>query len=156
MAMNVIFHLPNEMPTKFHPKIPIVFGTYNQIFYSVKSYRTDESIRHYLPDVRECYFEGERNLKFFKTYSKAHCEVECMANLTLEACNCSIFWMPRSNSTKICGLSEFTCSTRFASRLNEKEKEKCGCYPPCNNIKYEIDIIPGSIHPLLILLNPRR
>jgi hypothetical protein len=51
---------------------------------------------------RQCYFAGERHLKFFKLYTKANCELECMTNLTLRYCNCSAFYMPRK------WFSEFT------------------------------------------------
>ncbi len=43
---------------------------------------------------RQCYFDGERQLKFFQIYTKANCELECLTNLTLRYCNCSAFFMP--------------------------------------------------------------
>jgi hypothetical protein len=46
---------------------------------------------------RQCYFAGERQLKFFKIYTKSNCELECMTNLTLRYCNCSAFYMPRKS-----------------------------------------------------------
>jgi hypothetical protein len=43
---------------------------------------------------RQCYIAGERQLKFFKIYTKSNCELECLTNLTLRYCNCSAFFMP--------------------------------------------------------------
>jgi amiloride-sensitive sodium channel len=43
---------------------------------------------------RQCYFQNERHLKFFRIYTKANCEMECLTNLTLRYCNCSRFYMP--------------------------------------------------------------
>jgi acid-sensing ion channel, other len=37
----------------------------------------------YAPDRRQCYFNDERNLKFFKVYTQSNCELECLANYTL-------------------------------------------------------------------------
>lgn len=46
------------------------------------------------PEERKCYFEGERQLDFFKIYTKANCEVECLAKQTVEKCGCALYWMP--------------------------------------------------------------
>jgi amiloride-sensitive sodium channel len=40
---------------------------------------------------RQCYFDGERQLKFFQIYTKANCELECLTNSTMRYCNCSAF-----------------------------------------------------------------
>lgn len=46
---------------------------------------------------RQCYFDEERHLKFFKVYSETNCELECIANYTLSICGCVKFSMPRKN-----------------------------------------------------------
>lgn len=38
---------------------------------------TDNDLRSFDPDERKCYFEDERKLKYFKTYTKNNCEMEC-------------------------------------------------------------------------------
>ncbi len=43
---------------------------------------------------RQCYFDGERQLKFFQIYTKANCKLECLTNMTLRYCRCSAFFMP--------------------------------------------------------------
>jgi hypothetical protein len=41
--------------------------------------QTDDDLRSFDPDERKCYFEGERNLTYFKVYTKKNCESECLS-----------------------------------------------------------------------------
>lgn len=61
---------------------------------------SDDLKSSHKPEERKCYFEGERQLDFFKTYSKGNCEVECLAKQTVEKCGCALYWMP-GNKTAI-------------------------------------------------------
>ena len=94
-----------------------------------KSHKTDESLRGIDPDQRKCYFEGERSLKFFKSYTKAHCEWECKANTTLKSCGCVKYSMPRDKRTKVCSLSQLDCVVKTPSG-------QCNCLQPCIDVKY--------------------
>lgn len=146
----VVFHLPSEMPTVFHPFIPINYGSISTIFIKARSHRTDEALRTYSPEVRKCYFDGERKLKFFKFYSKSHCELECAANASIKLCGCVQFWYPRNKTTRICKFSEFDCVNNFRVRyISEKIFSDCKCYPACNDIKYEIQHYPARYRRLI-------
>jgi hypothetical protein len=68
---------------------------------------------------RQCYFSRERELKFFKIYTKANCELECLANLTLRYCNCSLFYTP-SEFTVAKSQFKFTIKLKF---LRNKRNE---------------------------------
>lgn len=76
-------HKPNEIPTPFHESIYLNYEEYLEIKVFPKSFTTDEGLQRFPPFSRKCYFEGERKLKFFRTYSKALCEWECKANLVV-------------------------------------------------------------------------
>ena len=141
-SMFVILHLPNEMPTEYHKFVPISYGSKTSILLTGKSHRTDDALRDYSPDVRQCYFEGEKKLKFFKAYSKAHCEFECVANDTLEECVCVPFWYPRSKLTRVCGLSEMECIDKVNYRHRILGYPSCDCYQPCNSLTYEMAASP--------------
>ncbi len=43
---------------------------------------------------RQCYFETERHLTFFKAYTQRNCELECVAKNIIQKCKCSPFFMP--------------------------------------------------------------
>jgi amiloride-sensitive sodium channel len=86
------------------------------------------------PDVRKCYFEDEKKLRFYKTYSKALCDYECLANETFRVCGCVKFSMPRDYEMKVCNISSLKCIERGVYKLS------CDCYPPCNDVKYSYTV----------------
>lgn len=43
---------------------------------------------------RNCYFENERYLRYFRAYNQFNCELECWANVSLKYCGCVKFSMP--------------------------------------------------------------
>lgn len=47
---------------------------------------TDESLRSFKPEDRNCYFENERELKYITTYTKSYCMDECFSNFTFKIC----------------------------------------------------------------------
>uniref|UniRef100_A0A336K9E0 CSON015439 protein n=1 Tax=Culicoides sonorensis TaxID=179676 RepID=A0A336K9E0_CULSO len=102
------------------------------------------------PSQRNCFFENERPLKFFKQYSKSNCELECLTNITLSECGCVLFWMPHFNRSSVCGIKDYKCYTKIATRLlnlniasasfdvlNKHDIPfKCNCLTGCNSITY--------------------
>lgn len=56
---------------------------------------TSDILRSYDPDQRECFFSSERPLRFFKTFTKYNCKLECVANFTQIQCGCVQFYLPR-------------------------------------------------------------
>lgn len=55
---------------------------------------TSDGLRRYAPHVRNCYFRSERKLRFFKSYSKKKCDIECLANFTRNECGCVRYYTP--------------------------------------------------------------
>lgn len=143
---SLIFHLPNEVPTPFHKRYPLEYGSMKKFDVSVVSKQSDVTMRGFTPRSRDCYFDGERELKFFKTYTKAHCDWECMTNYTLSTCGCVKFSMPRDNKTRICTLSESRCfvdamdSFPNIKKTGEKAGRPCNCLSTCTDIKYIVDV----------------
>jgi acid-sensing ion channel, other len=133
-------HLPNEITTPFHQKIRSPFECLKTLKMRVTSYKADDSMKSYSPEKRGCYFKGEKNLKFFKSYTKTLCDYECMTNYTLKHCGCVKFSMPRDNSTPICDIDKVSCY--YNIELNwpgtDYDGAPCDCLPPCNDIKYTI------------------
>lgn len=141
----IIPHLPSDIPTQLHyNRFYLKYGEYFGIEFEAKSIRTDDTLRTISPDQRNCYFEGEKMLKFFKSYSRAHCNLECMANITLKKCGCVKFYMPRDKNTKICTFTQLECrwnsSHKLTSFYTEDEMMACDCYSPCNDIKYSYNV----------------
>ena len=136
-------------------KAPIYENTY--IVMRPQMTTTSEGLRYYDPKQRKCFYQSERRLRFFKTYTRPNCEEECLANLTKKICGCVSFSMPRDKETKICGAAKIKCYKDVESKLfrrvrskNEVEKtfrDKCNCLGACTAIKYVADVNEYELDP---------
>lgn len=147
----IIYHLPNEIPTIFHDYDFFDFGLKSINIITAQRFKTDASLRKYSIESRRCFFENKRKLKFFKSYTKAHCNVECLANFTFHECGCVKFSMPRANDTAVCDLNKVPCYLKaysswpkFDANSNQSAMP-CNCYPPCTDIKYRVKYKTTSI-----------
>ncbi|XP_063703633.1 pickpocket protein 28-like [Culicoides brevitarsis] len=146
----VFVHHPHDFPWNAKTSMTL-FNVVQPIIVTPKIMKTSLDMRDSIsPDKRNCFFDGERNLTFFKIYSKSNCELECLTNITLDQCKCVQFWMPRHPDTPICGISQHKCSNFLALRyLNINiattareilEKYdipyKCNCLERCNSVTY--------------------
>lgn len=85
-GFKILLHTPGEIPrvSKQYFRVPLN----QEVVVSVKPnmITTSEGLIGYAPDRRQCYFNDERQLKFFKVYTQSNCELECLANYTLGIC----------------------------------------------------------------------
>ncbi|ERL91445.1 hypothetical protein D910_08775, partial [Dendroctonus ponderosae] len=49
---------------------------------------TSKRVKDFKPEKRQCYFETEKYLKYFKLYTQRNCQLECLSNFTLAWCGC--------------------------------------------------------------------
>lgn len=133
-------HMPNELPRFSHQ---FIYVPYEEDFYiSVipKVIRTSGDVRAYSPQIRGCYFRSERKLRFFKAYSQQMCELECVANFTLEMCNCVRFFMPRDANTSVCRFMNISCSFKAEREYTKRLiSEQCACLPDCMSVTYNVE-----------------
>lgn len=141
----IILHLPNEIPTPFHESYPFEFGRLKKFRLNAVSHETDKTLKGYTAFRRNCYLQSERQLKFFKSYTKAQCDFECMTNYTLDTCGCVKFSMPRDTETRVCNLEEAVCYVEamenFANNSRTGNSDKpCDCLSTCTFIKYDLKV----------------
>lgn len=67
---------------------------YSLIAIKSKLIKTSEGLRSYKPYQRQCYYNSERRLRFYRMYAQSNCEIECLANFTNMACGCVKLSMP--------------------------------------------------------------
>ncbi|XP_039294148.1 pickpocket protein 28-like [Nilaparvata lugens] len=102
------------------------------------------------PDERECFSstsEKERQLKFFKYYTRRNCLVECFTDKILENCSCVLYFLPHTEGTPICGNAESkACAHVIMEDVNiESSWKDCNCLASCNHTEYRAisrEIIP--------------
>lgn len=139
-AIRVAFHLPNEIVSGLTKVNYLSFSRDNQLVLNVIEQRTDNTLLRYDPEKRQCYFDNERKLKFFRQYTKDNCFYECLVNYTLKTCGCVKFSMPRQKDTPICNVTKLRCYMNAFDNWPDASEESefpCNCLPPCNAIYYE-------------------
>jgi acid-sensing ion channel, other len=101
-GFKILLHTPGEMPqvSKQYFRMPLN----QEVLVAIKPQMmtTSEGLRHYPPNRRQCYFNNERQLRFFKVYTQRNCELECLANFTMKECGCVKFNMPSMGWQRIC------------------------------------------------------
>lgn len=125
---------------------------------------TSELLVDYSSEVRQCYFDGEKKLKFFQSYTQLNCELESLTNFTLGICGCIRIGMPFDNYTDICGFNMQNCAVEaeenwviqnWEKNLENQVKEKFGkkkkrslekCLPSCSSITYQEEISKNNFY----------
>ncbi|KAH0815247.1 hypothetical protein GEV33_007544 [Tenebrio molitor] len=116
---------------------------------------TSDSVRAYSKQRRRCYFQSERHLQYFKIYSSVNCDMECLANYTLDVCDCVNFYMPRDNTSNICGTAMVDCMRdaeqdmylknlkrkleKYKNLKRPKSQTHCDCLPLCTDLSYDVE-----------------
>lgn len=145
-GFKILLHTPGEVPqvSKHYFRVPLL----QEVLVSVKPnmITTSEGLRHYEPNRRQCFFDSERQLRFFKVYTQRNCELECLSNFTKIECGCVKFSMPSKSytrprkhfyrilfvlslisnisgdkETRICGASNIKCYNEAEDKLLEKD-----------------------------------
>lgn len=154
-GFKILLHTPGEIPrvSKQYFRVPLS----TEVVVSVKPnmITTSEGLSDYAPERRQCFFNNERNLTFFKVYTQNNCELECLAAFTYKECGCVKFSMPRNSTTPICSQAKVACydsaedklmlsdlrqSLSTGSGFSKFGKTDCNCLPSCTSINYDAEI----------------
>jgi acid-sensing ion channel, other len=138
-------HSPDELPMLMEEENAIEFsgGKLIEALITAEVTMIDDDLASLDIADRLCYMDGERQLKFFKAYTKQNCEIECFSNISVEVCGCVSFDVVRNQTTKVCGYDEDTCVRNLKydlqSELKSENLTKCECLNECNSIKYAVE-----------------
>ncbi|XP_055911783.1 pickpocket protein 28 [Eupeodes corollae] len=153
-GFKILLHTPGEVPQVSQQYFRIPFDQEVLISIKPKIITTSDGLKHYEPMRRQCYFQKERYLRFFKVYTQSNCELECLSNFTLKECGCVKFSMPRTADMPVCGAASLFCVNKAEDSLLLKEFKQglktsaenfrgateCNCLPACTSIAYEAEI----------------
>lgn len=139
----VRFHPPYEYPDLSKSYIRVRTNVDLHIIIKPRVLFTPNDLRKYPVNTRQCFFEDERKLTFFKHYTQVNCETECEAAYILKQCGCVKNYMPHTNSTRICqSYAEMQCLfTNLHQYLGWLEDLKaCNCQPSCFDIQFDYEL----------------
>jgi acid-sensing ion channel, other len=93
-GFKVFLHLPNEVPDMSKQYYLVPDRQIVNIKIVPRMITTAPELREISVEKRQCFFSDERHLRFYESYTQNNCELECVANLTVEICGCQKFFMP--------------------------------------------------------------
>jgi acid-sensing ion channel, other len=148
-----LVHRPDLLPTFLQRNdfIELKFGNDIEVEVTPEIIKTDRSLAKLDPELRECYFDNERSLRFFRTYTQKNCEIECFTNYTIQRCGCVALDQPYNDAKNItlcldqsvliheehsvpnCQLYQ---TSKLISQENFSIERNCSCYPTCDSISY--------------------
>ncbi|XP_055590900.1 pickpocket protein 28-like [Uranotaenia lowii] len=141
----VLIHPPDEAPTLEHFHYHLALGSSMTLTVKPQLTETAPALRSQRLEHRQCFFESERYLRYFKIYNQHNCMQECLVNFTYKLCGCVKFSMPRSADMRECDASEIDCYSgaymkMFAREVGGNNDHPCGCLPACTSLSYEVEI----------------
>ncbi|KAJ0174664.1 hypothetical protein K1T71_009772 [Dendrolimus kikuchii] len=162
-GFKVLLHNPAELPRLSQQYFRVPIDHEAVVAVKPNMMTTSEALRPYKAERRQCYFQDERYLKYFKVYTQANCEMECLSNFTYTRCGCVHFGVPYSQNMTVCSAANMVCLNKAQMELvtieietgldqykddNETENliksrevsRHCKCLPACNSIEYEPEI----------------
>ena len=71
-------HAPNELPLIGYREGLQKSSIYD-ILVAPSIIIAEDDLRSLNVEARNCYFDGERKLKYFKIYTQQNCEMECLS-----------------------------------------------------------------------------
>ncbi|XP_058117490.1 pickpocket protein 28-like [Anopheles ziemanni] len=155
-GFKILLHSSSEYPqvSRQYYRVPL----HQEVIISVKPQMitTSEGLREYTPERRQCFFNEERHLRYFKVYTQQNCELECLSNYTLQKCGCAKFSMPRDDNTKVCGASQIQCYNEAEDDMLLEDvkylvdksfdfRAKCNCLPACTSVQYDAEISQAAL-----------
>lgn len=144
----IILHNPAEIPSSSAKYVRIPEDQEILVWAEPNIMTTSDGLRGYAPSRRQCFYPDERQLKFFNVYTERNCELECLANHTLNECGCVSIYMPRDSATPVCGGGRKECYIEAQQSLRRQEVDRsfrgeeadaCNCLPACTSISYQAE-----------------
>ncbi|XP_075157994.1 pickpocket protein 28-like [Haematobia irritans] len=142
-GFKMLLYNPIDFPHIKEAGLPIDLGNQIRVRLNTKITSSSPSLRSISPKDRQCYFSDEKELLFFKYYTRRNCEMECNTKLVFRLCNCIPNYMPTivANSS-VCFLQDMTCVSMAERVVADKETELCKheCLSGCNELTYFPDL----------------
>lgn len=167
--LKIIIHPPADFPRVGHKFINVPANQELKINIKPLMMTTSPHLVKYPVATRQCFFNSDRSLQFFKYYSQSNCNFECLTNFTIMMCGCARMAMPRDNLTRVCMLKDRSCINKCKYLFDKKSLEdldnfeerhfrehfglnseqiqhllyhSCECLPSCVSLHYEITTLP--------------
>ncbi|CRL07765.1 CLUMA_CG020719, isoform A [Clunio marinus] len=151
-------HSNNELPMNLLQSDDVIVfegGKSLEILITPVMITINEDVESLGLNERKCFLKGEKRLRFFKTYTKCNCEIECFSNYTESICHCVPFSVVRDPLTKVCHLKSMNCVSKVKLMIQRRQDvsilESCNCLKTCEKLSFETEIIESRFRNLFFI-----
>ncbi|KAG8035520.1 hypothetical protein G9C98_006966 [Cotesia typhae] len=148
IGFKLLLHNPVETPKMTDFGFAISPGEETRIVITPRINTASLSILGIPSKKRKCFFNTERKLKYYRTYTQRNCLLECEANFTQQICNCVQYYMP-TNTGGLLGLFMgfsflsvveifYFITLRLWCRIQWNERSKCTDHRKTSDIQPKI------------------
>lgn len=89
----MIIHSPDEYPVNIGSEYNEIKAVSSFVSLTPEMLILDDDLRSWPIEKRNCYLPGEKNLTFFRIYTKVNCEHECLSLTIEEQCGCLPYYI---------------------------------------------------------------
>lgn len=89
----VIVHSPDEYPVDIGSEYNEIKAVTGSVSITPEMFMLDDDLKSWPIEKRNCYLPGDRNLTFFRIYTKGNCKHECLSKAIEEQCGCLPFYV---------------------------------------------------------------
>ncbi|KAG5667483.1 hypothetical protein PVAND_015463 [Polypedilum vanderplanki] len=143
-------HSPNFSPTFMEDNEFAELKDSVNIVVTLKIIKTDRNLRSLSPIDRDCYFVGEKKLKYFKIYTQKYCQMECVMDYMIDYCKCQMtnFIYGKNKKFEFCYGQKRYCILHEERNFHHKYgyilEHNCTCLPECNFVSYQTTFYPAE------------
>ncbi|KAI8121692.1 Pickpocket protein 28 [Lucilia cuprina] len=142
-GFKMLLYNPVDAPHMRDTGLPIMLGQQTRVRINPKRMESIFSLRSTNPKDRQCYFSSEKNLLYFKYYTRRNCEMECDSKQMFRRCKCVPYHMPKiyANATT-CFLNQMDCVVETERLILDPRNLKCkeDCLSGCHDLSYYPDM----------------
>ncbi|KAG5667493.1 hypothetical protein PVAND_015473 [Polypedilum vanderplanki] len=152
------YEIPNDQTTSENAIAKFDYAQDLEIVITPEVIKTDSDLKSFDYKRRNCYFDGEKQLKMFKIYTRQNCIQECYSNFLINygEVKCITFHQIRNETNPVCSyqrIKDEAYMYRFfilPSKLFDFDDEiilkvsnfldSCECLDRCDEVKYNFEM----------------
>ncbi|KAH8368003.1 hypothetical protein KR084_005539 [Drosophila pseudotakahashii] len=136
-GFKVLLYNPIDQPRMKESGLPVMIGHQTSFRIIARSFEALPTIRNIHRTKRQCIFSDERELLFYRYYTRRNCEAECDSLFFLRACNCIPYYLPLVNpNASTCDVNNFECLNGAESQSFDVKTSQCKehCLTSCHDL----------------------
>lgn len=144
----MLLYNPVDSPHIKETGLPISLGYQSRVRINAKRMESSPSLRSVSPLDRQCYFSDERELKYYKYYTRRNCEMECDSQLLFRLCHCIPYYMAMTQpNASVCFLKDMECVDLAERMIVDSQTLACKaeCLAGCQEIMFYPDLFVSPL-----------